>query len=34
MALAKAPGAIPSSVANVEMPNLMPLLNHIERRAR
>jgi hypothetical protein len=30
IALASAPGAIPSSVTNVEMPNFMSLLNHTE----
>jgi hypothetical protein len=32
IALARAPGAIPSSVTNVEMPNFMSLLNHTERK--
>src|SRR5919199_5695369 len=31
IALARAPGAIPSSVTNVEIPNFMPSLNHTER---
>jgi hypothetical protein len=31
IALARAPGAIPSSVTNVEIPNFMASLNHTER---
>ncbi len=31
IALARVPGAIPSSVTNVEIPNFMPSLNHTER---
>ena len=33
IAWARAPGAIPSSVTNVEMPNFMPSLNHTEGQA-
>ena len=31
IALASAPGAIPSSVTNVEIPNFISSLNHIEQ---
>jgi hypothetical protein len=34
IAVARAPGAIPSSVTNVEMPNFISSLNHTERKGQ